>query len=63
MERQSWPWRRKSLDKSPGESDSSASASANSQCFLDDQVLLHMIIFFLRNLFLYLCMLELFWFQ
>jgi hypothetical protein len=46
MDHQSWPWRHKSLDKSPGESDSSGSASSHSKRFLDNQVLLYMRMFF-----------------
>ncbi|KAK3118145.1 hypothetical protein QOZ80_9BG0694910 [Eleusine coracana subsp. coracana] len=37
MDRRSWPWKRKSSDKSPVESDGSGSASSHSEHFLDDQ--------------------------
>ncbi|GJN07244.1 hypothetical protein PR202_ga25062 [Eleusine coracana subsp. coracana] len=40
MDRRSWPWKRKSSDKSPVESDGSGSASSHSEHFLDDQFLL-----------------------
>jgi len=37
MDRRSWLWKRKSSDKSPGESDSSGSASSHSEPYFDDQ--------------------------
>ncbi|XP_062197363.1 uncharacterized protein LOC133900274 [Phragmites australis] len=37
MDRRSWLWRRKSSDKSPGESDSSGSMTSHSECYFDDQ--------------------------
>ncbi|XP_062182638.1 filament-like plant protein [Phragmites australis] len=37
MDRRSWLWRRKSSDKSPGESDSSGSMSSHSEHCFDDQ--------------------------
>lgn len=54
MDRRSWLWKRKSSDKSPGESDSSGSASSHSEPYFDDQVLLNT----LNSFFLNLCMLE-----
>ncbi|KAJ1387787.1 Filament-like plant protein [Sesbania bispinosa] len=39
MDRRSWLWRRKSSDKSPGETESSGSISSLSERFSDDQVL------------------------
>jgi len=38
MDRRSWLWRRKSSEKSPGETDSSGSISSRSERFSDDQV-------------------------
>ncbi|KAJ1405018.1 Filament-like plant protein [Sesbania bispinosa] len=38
MDRRSWLWRRKSSDKSPGETESSGSISSLSERFSDDQV-------------------------
>ncbi|KAG5031806.1 hypothetical protein AAZX31_06G151000 [Glycine max] len=38
MDRRSWPWRRKSSEKSPGETESSGSMSSHSERFFDDQV-------------------------
>ncbi|CAN6362397.1 unnamed protein product [Urochloa humidicola] len=37
MDRRSWLWKRKSSDKSPGESDSSGSVSSHSEPYFDDQ--------------------------
>ncbi|KAI8029552.1 hypothetical protein LOK49_LG01G02515 [Camellia lanceoleosa] len=37
MDRRSWLWRRKSSEKSPGETESSGSASSHSERFSDDQ--------------------------
>ncbi|RLM58216.1 hypothetical protein C2845_PM18G01740 [Panicum miliaceum] len=37
MDCRSWLWKRKSSDKSPGESDSSGSASSHSEPYFDDQ--------------------------
>lgn len=37
MDRRSWLWRRKSLEKSPGETESSGSISSHSERFSDDQ--------------------------
>lgn len=37
MDRRSWLWRRKSSEKSPGESESSGSLSSHSERFSDDQ--------------------------
>ncbi|KAJ6931875.1 hypothetical protein NC652_015151 [Populus alba x Populus x berolinensis] len=38
MDRRSWLWRRKSSEKSPGETESSGSISSHSERFSDDQV-------------------------
>ncbi|KAK9065099.1 hypothetical protein SSX86_016482 [Deinandra increscens subsp. villosa] len=38
MDRRSWLWRRKSSEKSPGETDSSGSMSSHSERFSDDQM-------------------------
>ncbi|XP_014490492.1 filament-like plant protein 3 isoform X2 [Vigna radiata var. radiata] len=38
MDRRSWLWRRKSSEKSPGETESSGSTSSHSERFYDDQV-------------------------
>ncbi|KAJ6378074.1 hypothetical protein OIU78_028329 [Salix suchowensis] len=38
MDRRSWLWRRKSSEKSPGETDSSGSISSRSERFSDDQI-------------------------
>lgn len=38
MDRRSWLWRRKSSEKSPGETESSGSISSLSERFSDDQV-------------------------
>ncbi|KAM7523505.1 hypothetical protein LguiA_013407 [Lonicera macranthoides] len=38
MDRRSWLWRRKSSEKSPGETESSGSISSHSERFYDDQV-------------------------
>ncbi|TKY73781.1 Filament plant protein 3 [Spatholobus suberectus] len=38
MDRRSWLWRRKSSEKSPGETESSGSVSSHSERFSDDQV-------------------------
>ncbi|XP_047167663.1 filament-like plant protein 3 isoform X2 [Vigna umbellata] len=38
MDRRSWLWRRKSSEKSPGETESSGSMSSHSERFYDDQV-------------------------
>ncbi|XP_061339890.1 filament-like plant protein 3 isoform X2 [Gastrolobium bilobum] len=38
MDRRSWLWRRKSFEKSPGETESSGSVSSHSERFSDDQV-------------------------
>ncbi|KAF9678913.1 hypothetical protein SADUNF_Sadunf07G0085900 [Salix dunnii] len=38
MDRRSWLWRRKSSEKSPGETDSSGSISSRSERFPDDQI-------------------------
>ncbi|KAK7282239.1 hypothetical protein RIF29_10868 [Crotalaria pallida] len=38
MDRRSWLWRRKSSEKSPGETESSGSLSSHSERFYDDQV-------------------------
>ncbi|KAG2556070.1 hypothetical protein PVAP13_8NG066700 [Panicum virgatum] len=37
MDRRSWLWKRKSSDKTPGESDSSGSGSSHSEPYFDDQ--------------------------
>ncbi|CAK9137919.1 unnamed protein product [Ilex paraguariensis] len=39
MDRRSWLWRRKSAEKSPGETESSGSISSHSERFSDDQTL------------------------
>ncbi|CAL5368813.1 unnamed protein product [Camellia sinensis] len=41
MDRRSWLWRRKSSEKSPGETESSGSASSHSERFSDDQAWLN----------------------
>lgn len=38
MDRRSWLWRRKSSEKSPGETESTGSVSSHSERFSDDQV-------------------------
>lgn len=38
MDRRSWLWRRKSSEKSPGETESSGSLSSHSERFSDEQV-------------------------
>lgn len=38
MDRRSWLWRRKSSEKSPGETESFGSVSSHSERFSDDQV-------------------------
>lgn len=40
MDRRSWLWRRKSSEKSPGETESTGSVSSHSERFSDDQVTL-----------------------
>ena len=40
MDRRSWLWRRKSSEKSPGETESTGSLSSHSERFSDDQVTL-----------------------
>lgn len=39
MENRSWLWRKKSSEKSPGETESSGSVSSHSERFSDDQVI------------------------
>jgi hypothetical protein len=38
MAGRSWPWRKKSSEKSPGETESSGSISSHSERFSDEQV-------------------------
>lgn len=38
MEKRKWLWKRKSSEKSPGETESSGSISSHSERFSDDQV-------------------------
>ena len=38
MEKRKWLWKRKSSDKSPGETESSGSISSHSERYSDDQV-------------------------
>lgn len=39
MEHRSWLWRKKSSEKSPGETESSGSVSSHSERLSDDQVI------------------------
>lgn len=47
MDRRSWLWRRKSSEKSPGETESSGSISSHSERFSDEQVYIILVVIWL----------------
>lgn len=53
MDRRSWLWRRKSSEKSPGETESSGSISSHSERFSDEQVYIITVVIWLSYGFLF----------